>query len=320
MCASAPRRSQSYAYDTVPVPHFEFDGRRKRFYNLAGCEYLSYCRDGSFIRIDDMFALQNAGVNYAHFDKSTQFPDFTDRFDEIWDIYAGSYCSGNAAKRFETGIANWNRLFTALSGMNTEDKITGIVIGEDGSEDAFGVQDLLNALNKAGFISGLSVGKSSASRGENGRPNLTADFTYLSPKLRTLLGVEGAMLEVHAYYSALKTGYFDEVACGYQFDWESGNVRNEIDLILTKGFRSIIVECKNVDKLEADYYYKLCSVADHFGIGTIKVLIGNTAKGEPISSDDVQQSRGRQMDIVTISGESQINNVGEELKKLMQRC
>ena len=78
-----------------------------------------------------------AGFLSVYFDKSTQFPDFTDRFDEIWDIYTGSYCSGNAAKRFKTGIANWNRLFTALSGMNTEDKIKGIVIGGDGTYHTF---------------------------------------------------------------------------------------------------------------------------------------------------------------------------------------
>ena len=55
-------------------------------------------------------------------------------------------------------------------------------------------------------------------------------------------------------------------ANGYEIlfrNWRSG--RYELDIVATKGFRSIIVECKAVQKLDLEYYHKLHSIAEHFG-------------------------------------------------------
>jgi hypothetical protein len=81
-----------------------------------------------------------------------------------------------------------------------------------------------------------------------------------------LLTCSGEILEIYTYYQLLKTGYFDDVACGYEFRWQDGGVTNELDIIAVKGFRSVIVECKAVQKLELNYYHKLHSIAEHFGI------------------------------------------------------
>jgi len=146
-------------------------------------------------------------------------------------------------------------------------------------------------------------------------------FVYSSPRIKKLLTCAGEILEIYAYYDILKTGYFDDVACGYEFGWEYGDVKNELDLVLTKGFRSIIVECKAVVKLELEYYHKLHSIADQFGIGTIKVLLGNTYRNSNIAANEVntmQRSRGNQLHITTISDKDSIINIGETLKKLME--
>lgn len=129
------------------------------------------------------------------------------------------------------------------------------------------------------------------------------------------------MLKVYAYYDVLKTGYFDDVACGYEFKWEPDGIKNELDLVLTKGFRSIIVECKSVVELKLDYYHKLYSIADQFGIGTTKVLLGNTYAHSNIVANEVntiQRRRGSQLHIKTISSEDEIVNIGETLKNLMK--
>ena len=101
----------------------------------------------------------------------------------------------------------------------------------------------------------------------------------------------------------------------------NGRVKNEIDLVLTKGFRSIIVEAKAVVELKLDYYHKLHSIADQFGIGTTKVLLGNTyAHSNALANElnTMQRSRGSQLHIKTISSEDKIVNIGETLRTLME--
>ena len=129
------------------------------------------------------------------------------------------------------------------------------------------------------------------------------------------------LLEIYAYYDILKTGYFDDVACGYEFCWESGGVKNELDLVMTKGFCSMIVECKAVQELKLNYYHKLHSIADQFGIGTVKVLLGNTyaqSNAQINEMNEMQRSRGKQLQILTVSDPEQILHIGETLKEFME--
>lgn len=182
----------------------------------------------------------------------------------------------------------------------------------DGTERYKYVYGVLQQLEKAHFIYQLK---------QNSENPKKVSFIYSSPRLKKLLTSAGEILEVYAYYEVLKTGYFDDVASGYEFNWEYGDVRNELDLILTKGFRSIIVECKAVVELKLDYYHKLHSIADQFGIGTQKVLLGNTyAHSNTVANDlnDMQKNRGEQLHIKTISDEEDIINIGQTLKNLME--
>lgn len=171
---------------------------------------------------------------------------------------------------------------------------------------------VLQQLEKEHFISQLK---------QNPTDPRLVSFVYSSPRIKKLLTNPGEILEVYAYYDVLKTGYFDDVVSSYEFSWESGGIKNELDLVLTKGFRSIIVECKAVVELKLDYYHKLYSISDQFGIGTIKVLLGNTyARSNAVANElnDMQRSRGSQLHIKTISSEDRIINIGQTLKKLME--
>lgn len=171
---------------------------------------------------------------------------------------------------------------------------------------------VLVQLEKNGYISSLVRDEAT---------NLVS-FVYASPRIRKLLLSGGEMLELHTYFSVLKTGYFDDVVWSYGFRWSEGEVSNELDLVLTKGFRTFIVECKAVQSLDLTYYHKLHSLAEHFGIGTTKILIGNTYKDfqrHNRTVNDMQRSRGSQMNILTISEEADIRNIGEVLVKLAQQ-
>lgn len=171
---------------------------------------------------------------------------------------------------------------------------------------------LLKALEENGFIHNLMQHED----------RFVVSFAYTSPCIKKLLTKGGELLEIYTYFSVLKTGFFDDAVWSYGFQWSEGNVSNELDLVLTKGFRSFIIECKATAKLDMTYYHKLHSIAEHFGIGTTKILIGNTYQDnqekctQTASANDRQRSRGEQLNIITFSDEEDIQNIGEVLADL----
>ncbi len=146
-------------------------------------------------------------------------------------------------------------------------------------------------------------------------------FRFSSPRMKELLTTAGEILEVYTYYNVRELGYFDDVACSFELRWASGDITNELDCVLTKGFRSILVECKSRRELSQDFYFKLWSIAEQFGLGTKKVLIANTydTTTPGIVADNAHnRSRGRQMGIITISDPEEIENIGLTLRSIME--
>ena len=190
--------------------------------------------------------------------------------------------------------------------------VNGINLDPEGNGSGAFVYDVLYQLQEAHFIGQL-----------NGDRNHPTDikFVYSSPRIKKLLTSVGEILKIYTYYEVLKTGYFDDVASGYEFSWELGGVKDELDLVLTKGFKSMIVECKAVEQLKLEYYHKLHIIADKFGIGTTKVLLGNTYEisNTVINNlNTIGRSRGSQLGIETISSEDKIVNIGQTLMQLME--
>ncbi len=143
-------------------------------------------------------------------------------------------------------------------------------------------------------------------------------FSFTSKRMREILTSAGMILEVYTYYEALKTGYFDDIASGYEFTWSRDNVRNELDGVITKGFRSIIIECKARKQLDQNFYHKLYSIAEQFGINAKVVLIANTYDKLFVNQNNEQIQRGQMMDIVTVSKREDIENIGETLIKIIE--
>ena len=145
-------------------------------------------------------------------------------------------------------------------------------------------------------------------------------FRFTSPRMKKLLTTAGEILEVYTYYDIKRQGYFDDIATSFEFRWESGDITNELDCVLIKGFRSIIIECKSKRELDQDYYYKLWSIAEQFGLGTIKVLIANTydTSATTVAENSLNRTRGRQLGIITISDPKEIQNIGATLRSIME--
>lgn len=190
--------------------------------------------------------------------------------------------------------------------------VTNVNLDSDNKGYSVHSLDLLKALQKANFIRQLEQNKDNSQM---------VSFVYSSPRIKKLLTSAGEILGVYSYYDVLKTGFFDDVASGCEFYLKSGGAKNEINLVLTKGFKSIIVKCKAVVELKQDYYEKLHSTAEQFGIGTIKVLLGNTYKHSDVVTNElnaIQRSSGSQLYIKTISSREKIINIGQVLKKIME--
>ncbi len=187
-----------------------------------------------------------------------------------------------------------------------------IDLGKDGNFSL----SVLKELERGNFITSLIQPE------YNNFSNIS--FKYSSPRIKKLLISAGAILEIYTFYQVLKTGYFDDVAVGYEFCWEDAEVKNELDLVLTKGFRSIFVECKAVAKLDLNYYHKLHSIAENFGIGTIKILVGNIyhqSNEKFQNTNDVnklQRRRGSQLHVYTIWKQADIENIGAKLQEFME--
>lgn len=170
---------------------------------------------------------------------------------------------------------------------------------------------VLRILQEKGFIRTLKLR-------ENGTG---ASFVYTSPRIQKIMTCAGEILEIYTYYSVLKSGYFDDVVTGYTFRWSEDDLQNELDLVLTKGFRSMIIECKAVTTLKADYYHKLDSLVNRFGIGAVQVMVGNTYDND-LSKKEVnqlQKKRGFELGIHTITDRSDILNIGQILAEIMEK-
>lgn len=168
------------------------------------------------------------------------------------------------------------------------------------------IMELLRQLSGARYISRLT---------ENGN---TVSFSFTSQRMKEMLTSAGMILEVYTYYEALKTGYFDDIASGYEFRWSHDNVKNELDGVMTKGFRSLIIECKARKQLDQNFYHKLYSISEQFGINAGMVLIANTYDSFFANQNHDQIQRGQMMDIITVSKREDIENIGETLKKIME--
>lgn len=169
---------------------------------------------------------------------------------------------------------------------------------------------LLEEMNNNNFIINLNKYKDSEDY----------SFCYSSHQIKSLLTSAGRVLELYVYYKAIENGGFDEIANSIEVVWNDDNVENEFDIILTKGFRSLIVECKAQSQLKQDFYYKLDSLNRRFGINSIPIVVADTNENEnhDNSANDIQRSRGKDMGIETFCKTNDIANIGNALKSLLK--
>lgn len=91
---------------------------------------------------------------------------------------------------------------------------------------------LLESLQEAGFVQ-LKVKEK------------TFDITYGSRQIKEIFMEKGNFLEIYTFYKSKELNTFDDVVTGVEFyRGQKKHQENEIDCFVTKGFQTVIVECK----------------------------------------------------------------------------
>lgn len=151
------------------------------------------------------------------------------------------------------------------------------------------------------------------------RENCTASFDFVSYEIKNVLKKEGELLEQYIFTEALKSGYFDDVAGGFEFMYELNNskeqVKNEVDCILTKGCKTLVVEAKARVDIDQNVIHKLCNVAENIGVNSKKILV-ITNHGR--LGNNLQFARGDRDEVIIIEGKDNISRVGEILREIAE--
>ena len=288
--------------------YFEYDYRRRLFTTDEKSRHLSFICDNSFLGIEELFSL--AGAEAMEYN----YPVLGTQYRTLWRIYIGRNRDENWRNNIINSVRNWNVLCDILAEYDRnyqDEKINRrnlhTIFQENErnySEDWWPyIIAIISELIHNGFLNANRINN-------EGR---ILEFTYANKDIKEVLTKAGEILEICTYYSVCEKGLFDDVFSGFHFNWrednilnEEGIIQNELDLVLTKGFQSIIVECK-AKNLDQDMYFKMDSLSERFGIGAKKVLLTTANKNAPNNARQVE--RGNMMGIKTISIVNDIENV-----------
>ena len=83
--------------------------------------------------------------------------------------------------------------------------------------------------------------------------------------------IAGNVLELYAWNEARQTGYFDDCRANLTFRWQEG-VKNELDLILTKGLTTLVVSCKTA-KFNKEHLYEIKYLTERFSLNSKAVIV-----------------------------------------------
>lgn len=291
-------------------PYFEFDSRNKTFRRNDRCRFLSYIEDHTYLGIEEMFGLVGAE------DMEFNYPVLGNEYRRLWNIYIGR-SRGNKARWKENvryAVKCWNVMCDTLENFGELYPGKDVIYLNELQDSYRGYQRWNDILSIIKELAGESGGKQYLiPEKSNGK---MVGFRYSNADIKSVLTKAGDILEIYTYFTVCEKGWFDEVACGYRFRWEAEKVNNELDLVLTKGFQSLIVECKARSKLDQNFYFKLNSLVDMFGIGAHKVLL-TTANTDDNEDNRMQRERGNMMGITTISEIDDIQDIAERFMELL---
>ncbi len=179
------------------------------------------------------------------------------------------------------------------------------------SEEFKNAQNAFNYLSNKGYIIKLN----------NYSGSDKISFCFSSYQIKRLLSNEGQLLELYAYYQTIEKGYFDEIKTGLEVRRKKTDNEyvptQEFDLVAVKGFKTQIVELKARNNLQQEFYQKLKSNGDRFGINKELILVSDFGRKSIFPENEEFIKRGKEdYGIRTVTD---IENVGEQLTSFMKK-
>lgn len=123
----------------------------------------------------------------------------------------------------------------------------------------------LKRLAEIGLIYDLSISPSLD------QTPVSIKYAYTNLAVKDCLMTSGNILELYAWFAARQTGYFDDCRANLSFRWKEG-VRNELDLILTKGLSTLVVSCKTA-KFKKEHLYEIKYLTEQFSLNSKAVIV-----------------------------------------------
>ena len=139
-------------------------------------------------------------------------------------------------------------------------------------------------------------------RAEGGRVR----FCYPDAAACRYMITQGVWLEMFLYITAAQLGQFDECKMSLLFDWngrdrEAGNVVNEIDVVLMRGFTPLFISCKT-SVPATDDLNEILLYTRRFGGSHARAALATTAAAKQIPLS--VKNRAAEMDVLLLAKES----------------
>lgn len=144
-------------------------------------------------------------------------------------------------------------------------------------------------------------------------------FSYSTHQVKDVLTQSGRILELFVYYKLLETGLFDDVANSVEIHWGDYEAENEIDIIATRGYKVLIVECKAQTVLIQDYYNKLSRLDSDYGLNSVPVIVADTLGIKKHQEENEKMMEiGNRVGIHTVFERNDISNIGSILGSIVK--
>lgn len=170
------------------------------------------------------------------------------------------------------------------------------------------IKPLLDEMCDKGYIRNLS-----------GNETNGISFSYSTHQVKDVLTQSGRILELFVYYKLLETGLFDDVANSVEIHWGDNEAENEIDIIATRGYKVLIVECKAQTVLIQDYYNKLSRLDSDYGFNSLPVIVADTLGIKKHREENEKMMEiGNRVGIHTVFEKNDISNIGNILAGIVK--
>lgn len=167
---------------------------------------------------------------------------------------------------------------------------------------------LLDEMCDKGYIRNLS-----------GNETNGISFSYSTHQVKDVLTQSGRILELFVYYKLLETGLFDDVANSVEIHWGDYEAENEIDIIATRGYKVLIVECKAQTVLIQDCYNKLSRLDSDYGLNSVPVIVADTLSIKKHQEENEKMMEiGNRVGIHTVFERNDISNIGSILGSIVK--